>query len=231
MHPKPWSTTAKYILWSTESNKFKHMSESIKSEKKDLLTDIMESFVIAMAVSIVVYFTLVIPNQVDGESMEPNFHPNELLLTNKAIQWLNYTPLVDQFGWQYQRGDIIIFRYNNKELIKRIIAIEGEKIKIHNGKVYINGKELKEDYLPEGTITSTFNGQMGFLKDNQEKTVPQDSYFVMGDNRQYSKDSRFIDVGFIPLDKVRGKVILRYWPFDKFTVIPSINYIFTDNEL
>jgi signal peptidase I len=95
---------------------------------------------------------------------------------------------------------------NQKErLVKRIIGLPGDKIDIRNGKVYLNGALYKESYIKG----STFPNNMKF-----PVTVPKNHYFVMGDNREVSLDSR--DLGFISSDKIEGKVVLRVWPLDKF---------------
>ena len=90
--------------------------------------------------------------------------------------------------------------------IKRVIGVEGDYIKIENGKVYRNGEELQENYLAEGVITKS--------KTYSDITVPEDCVFVMGDNREHSIDSR--DFGCIPISKVESKVAFRFWPLNKF---------------
>ena len=90
--------------------------------------------------------------------------------------------------------------------IKRVIGVAGDHIKIEDGKVYRNGEELQEDYLPEGTITKN--------KTYSDIVVPEDCVFVMGDNREHSTDSR--DFGCIPISKVESKVAFRFWPLNKF---------------
>lgn len=90
--------------------------------------------------------------------------------------------------------------------IKRVIGVAGDHIKIEDGKVYRNGEELQEDYLPEGTVTKN--------KTYSDIVVPEDCVFVMGDNREHSTDSR--DFGCIPISKVESKVAFRFWPLNKF---------------
>ena len=120
------------------------------------------------------------------------------------------------------KGFFSKFLYNVVEAgktsyIKRVIALPGEHIQIKDGKVYINGEELQEDYLPEGTITDSMarDGVSGgqFL----DLVVPEGTVFVMGDNRANSGDSRRF--GCIPYEKIEGKVVLRFWPFSKFGTI------------
>ena len=105
------------------------------------------------------------------------------------------------------------FFYNVVEItktsyIKRIIALPGEHIEIKDGKVYINGEELEENYLTEGVETNADGGQ--FL----DIVVPEKSVFLMGDNRSQSTDSRCF--GCVPLEKIESKVWIRVWPLDKF---------------
>ena len=90
--------------------------------------------------------------------------------------------------------------------IKRIIGLEGDHIKIEDGKVYRNNQELKEDYLPEGATTSG--------KTYADVIVPKGCVFVMGDNREHSTDSR--EFGCIPVSKIESRVAFRFWPFNKF---------------
>lgn len=105
------------------------------------------------------------------------------------------------------------FRYHVLEMgkmsyIKRVIALPGEHVKIEDGKVYINGEELQEDYLQPGVITDNMKG--GFT----DLVVPENAVFAMGDNRNESSDCRVF--GCIPLERIEGKVVLRFWPLNLF---------------
>ena len=104
-----------------------------------------------------------------------------------------------------------VVEFNKVSYIKRVIALPGEHIQIKDGKVYINGEELQEDYLPKGTQTHSSGGQFIDL------IVPEGTVFVMGDNRGNSGDSRMF--GCIPYDKIEGKVVLRFWPLSAFETI------------
>lgn len=99
-----------------------------------------------------------------------------------------------------------VLETNKTSYIKRVIGVEGDHIKIEDGKVYRNGEELKENYLPEGATTPN--------KTYSDITVPEDYVFVMGDNREHSTDSR--DFGCIPKSKIESKVAFRFWPLNKF---------------
>jgi signal peptidase I len=197
------------------------MPQTKPEEKNDLWIDLLESFVAAMSISIFIYFTLAMPNQVEGQSMEPNFHNNDLLLTNRVSSWLGESDFGKSIGFDFKRGDVIIFHENTIELIKRIIAGPGDTVRLHDGKVYVNEKELVEEYLPAGTQTFAYSGLYSFIQDDELKTVPEGFYFVMGDNRGNSKDSRFSDVGFVKRTEIRGRVLVRYWPLNQFELIPQ----------
>ena len=200
------------------------MQAAKKEENKDLLTDLMESFVIAMAVSLFVYFTIAVPNIVEGASMEPNFSNSDLLLTSKINQWAGNTSIGSKLDLDYQRGDVIVFSLGKVDLIKRIIAVAGDVVKINEGEVFVNGKDLTEEYLPEGLQTYTYLGDISFMQEDQVRRVPEGSYFVLGDNRANSKDSRFAEVGFVPRENIKGKVALIYWPLNKFNVLQRGKY-------
>lgn len=134
-------------------------------------------------------------------SMEPTLRPGDRVLVNKLSYDLH----------AIHRGDIVVFKRppaeandpTIKDLIKRVIGLPGDTISGHDGQVYINGNALKESYLPRGTATSDF----------PPSTVPKDQYFVMGDNRGNSKDSRYI--GPIAGNLIVGRAFVRVWPLSK----------------
>ncbi|MDQ1426832.1 MAG: signal peptidase [Acidimicrobiaceae bacterium] len=131
-------------------------------------------------------------------SMEPTLKPGDRVLVNKLSYKLH----------DVHRGDIVVFKRppseaddpTIKDLIKRVIGLPGDRIEGRDGVVYINGQPLKEPYLPPGTTTASLPLQ----------TVPAGQYFVMGDNRGNSKDSRFI--GTIPKNLIVGRAFVRVWP-------------------
>lgn len=141
--------------------------------------------------------------RVESVSMQPTLFAGNFVVVNK----LSY-----QFG-EPSRGDIIVFRYPpNPELdpyIKRVIGLPGEHILVENGKVLINGVRISEPYLE----TQTQQGG--------EWTVPQESLFVMGDNRNNSSDSRAW--GVVPIENIIGKASMVYWPPEKWEVL-SMSY-------
>lgn len=163
------------------------------------------------------------PNQVQGSSMEPNFSQGQIILTNKLSTWMGDTQIGHSLGFNYERGDVIVFKKPDlkNEFIKRIIGIPGDTVAIHDGKVYINGEALDEsEYLANDV--STIGGT--FIVENDEAIkIPANSFFVLGDNRSNSHDSRSIDVGFIKEEWIRGEVELRYWPSISIFNRPNYN--------
>jgi len=170
--------------------------------------DMIEVVVVALAIFVVVYLFLFQPHEVNGASMEPNFHNNEFILTDK-ISYRFRLP---------QRGDVIIFRApKNRELdyIKRVIGLPGERVKIIDGSVYVNNQKLNEPYLSVGTVSNSGL----FLPSNKEYLVLEDEYFVLGDNRTHSSDSR--EWGTVNRQDIVGKAWLRYWPPEVIGLIPA----------
>ncbi len=145
--------------------------------------------------------------------MEPNFPNGEYLLTDKVKY---------RFG-EPERGDVIVFKAptgDGEEFIKRIIGLPGERIAVRNGKVYLNGKELEEKYIPE--ISPTYGGN--FLTEAETFTIPEGNFFVLGDNRPHSSDSR--SWGTITKDKITGRAWVIYWPPKNAGLVrkPDYNY-------
>jgi len=173
--------------------------------------DLIETVVIALAVFVMIYLFLFQPHQVRGSSMYPNFQDGEYILTDKISYRLK----------EPQRGDVIIFRApRNQEYdyIKRIIGLPGDTVKIENNQMYINNQHLTEAYLP--SFFSTHSG--AFLHPGVGVVIPEDEFFVLGDNRSHSSDSR--EWGFVPRENIVGKALLRYWPTDRVGTVPAVDY-------
>ena len=169
---------------STQSSFWKEFMEYLKM------------IIFVVVVVLVVNNFLLINAKIPSESMEQTIMTGDRVFGNR---------LAYVFG-DPERYDIIIFKYpdNEKELfIKRIIGMPGETVEIKDGKVYINGSKepLKDSFTPETPV-----GDYG------PYTVPENSYFVLGDNRNYSKDSRFWNNPYVAEDKILGKAVLRYFP-------------------
>lgn len=177
-----------------------------------LLFDLIQTLVIAGAIFVVIYAFLFRPYQVNGHSMDPNFQNGEYVLTNLIT--LRMGPL--------RRGDIIVFVSppdKEKDYIKRIIGLPGDRIKISGGDVYLNGEKL--DQTPFLASDVKTNGG-SFLGEGDEVAVPEDSYFTMGDNRAFSSDSR--EWGFVPKSAVIGKSFVVYWPLTGMRIVKHASF-------
>jgi len=173
--------------------------------------DIIEVVVFAVDIFIFVYLIILQPHKIRGASMHPNFPDGEYLLTDKVSY---------RFG-EPKRGDVVVFKAptnNGEEFIKRIIGLPGEQVSIQNSKIYINGTPLEESYLAGNVITS---GD-GFLAEGATVSVPQGEYFVLGDNRPHSSDSRAW--GFVEKREITGRAWLIYWPPKSAGVIAKLKY-------
>ena len=186
--------------------KFKRMGVVRRIFK--LIYELVEAFVVAASIFVVVYLFLMQPHQVKGSSMYPTLADQEYLLTDK-VTFRRRDP---------QAGDIVVFKAPQNEtfdFIKRVIAVPGDTIVVQNNKVYVNGEELSEDYLPEGVVTQAGK----FLTEGQSLLVPEGSLIAFGDNRDHSSDSR--EWGLVPYDNIVGKAFFRYWPADKVGSVVS----------
>ncbi|GIW58830.1 MAG: hypothetical protein KatS3mg086_115 [Candidatus Dojkabacteria bacterium] len=151
--------------------------EHVSYDKKHPILGFLQTIVVATSVFIVLYLFVITPNQVDGPSMLPNFEDGQILFTNKLSQWIGHTGFGKTLGLDYGRGDVIIFQApsEQKAIIKRIIALPGERIALREGYFYIDNKKLNEEYLPPSTYTS--GG--AFLEDGGESVlVENNTYFV-----------------------------------------------------
>jgi signal peptidase I len=177
-------------------------ASSERSAASSLVREIAEVVVLAVILYTGISFAVQAVH-VEGLSMFATLYDNDYLIANK-IDYRLHAP---------QRGDIIILRpptNNSTDFIKRIIALPGEKLLIRSGTVYINGHKLDEPYLPEAWIYSTDWPCAGC----DGRVMGPNDYFVMGDNRNRSQDSRFF--GPITRDRIDGKAWFRIWPLDHF---------------
>lgn len=178
--------------------------------------DIVETLVVAAAIFVVVYLFLLQPHQVRGASMEPNLSDGQYILTDK----ISY-----RFG-DPNRGDIIVFKApvdENFDYIKRIVGLPEETISMGDGNIIIknpenpNGFTLEEPYSINGV-----NSPGEVLSNGTEFTIPKDTYFVLGDNRGQSFDSR--EWGELPKENIIGKGWIKYWPIPDFSFIKLVDY-------
>ena len=157
----------------------------------------MRDLIISLGISAFIIVFLYQPVKVEGTSMMPSLDDQERIFINKFVYRIE--PI--------QRGDIVVFRYPRdpqKSFIKRVIGVAGDHVRIADGRVYLNGKMLVEDYVP------------GAYEDGRsypEIVVPDGEYFVLGDHRSLSNDSR--DFGPVDAAYIYGKAVFGYWPVDK----------------
>jgi signal peptidase I len=176
--------------------------------------DILEVVALAIAIFLFIYLLILQPHKIKGASMEPNYHDREYLLTDKVTYRFN----------EPERGDVIVFEpplpniQENGEYIKRIIGLPGESVMIKDGSVYINGKLLEENYLRANGYTENKH----FAKEGETIVIPKDNYFVLGDNREYSSDSR--EWGFVPKENITGRAWVIYWPPQRVGLLEKVNY-------
>lgn len=155
-------------------------------------------FIILFIFPTVIYALVIKPHKVSGNVMYPAFKNGAFIFSEKITYYSNNP----------QRGDIVIYQNPEspeKDRIGRIIGLPNEKIKIEKGYVFINGKQYSESYIE--LENSTYEGD--FLKEGAEYMIPDSNYFIMGDNRKNSRDSRYI--GPISEELIKGKVSMCYW--------------------
>ena len=198
------------------------------SDKTKNILEWIACFAIAIVLALLIRFYIGTPTVVQQPSMYPTLKQGQRLILNRMIRTFHEVPqrgdiitfeapsnsYASSVRAEYENEPTNIFssfsyyvlEIGKKSYIKRVIALPGEQVKIEEGKVYINGELLEEDYLQEGVTTDSKNPYL------TEFTVPEDCVFAMGDNRQQSSDCR--SFGCIPSDKIESKVWIRFWPLD-----------------
>lgn len=172
--------------------------------QKSFFRDTFEIVFLALVLYLVISYAVQTVH-VLGSSMYATLHDHDLLVASK-ITYKLHPP---------QRGDIIVFKPpsdEQRDFIKRVIAVPGDRIRIDKGVVYINGQVLKEPYLPEPWTSNN-----SWPTDGRDTVVPPGDYFVMGDNRNHSSDSRTF--GWVEQDAILGKAEIRIWPLPEFGLI------------
>src|SRR5258708_15265556 len=173
------------------------VAHSAPSRGRSMVSAWLRDLVISLGISAFVIVFLYQPVKVEGTSMMPSLDDQERIFINKFVYRLE--PI--------QRGDIVVFRYPRdpaKSFIKRVMGIAGDHVRIEDGRVYLNGKLVSEDYVPRA-----YEDERSY----SEIVVPPDSYFVLGDHRSLSNDSR--DFGPVDAGYIYGKAVFGYWPVEK----------------
>jgi len=161
----------------------------------------LRDLIISLAISAFIIIFLYQPVKVEGTSMMPSLDDQERIFVNKFVYRLE----------SIERGDIVVFHYPrdpSKSYIKRVVGLAGDHIRIDGGRVLVNGKALDEDYVP-----SEYEDQRSY----SEIVVPAHAYFVLGDHRSMSNDSR--DFGPVNENYIYGKAVFGYWPVDKLGIL------------
>lgn len=209
------------------------MSKQTKPDKlkrKSLVREYIEAFAIAILLALFIRTFIVQAFKIPSGSMKPTLLVGDHLLVNKFIYGIK-VPYLDRIIIPIknpQRGDVIVFKYpkdESKDFIKRVIGIEGDVIEIKNKRLYINGEEITSEYVgvfdddnySKAVEETEFLGNVKHRIWDRENghddfgpiTVPEDSVFTMGDNRDNSEDSRYW--GFVTLNKIKGKALIIYW--------------------
>jgi signal peptidase I len=194
-------------------------AETAGPRRKSLVREYGEAIVIAIVLALVIRTLVVQAFTIPSGSMMDTLLVGDYILVNKFLYGAEM-PFTD---WRMpglrdpERGDIIVFRYpqdEKRDFIKRIVGTPGDRIVIRGPEVWVNGERLAEPYVKHTSVPSRQSGQLycGYAYGCDPTVVPPHSYFVMGDNRDNSQDSRYW--GFVRQEKVKGKAFLIYWSWD-----------------
>lgn len=164
---------------------------------------------IVLFIVIVLFFAFVVAfHPIAGNSMVPTLEEGNIVLVSKF-----HPNLI-----KVKREQIVIIKKEHKSYIKRVIGLPGEKVEVKDNKLYIDGKEYKEDYIPNDVITIDFNfADICDTKECPKGVIPKDMYLVLGDNREDSTDSR--NFGLISKDEIKGVAIFNIWPLNNIQKI------------
>jgi signal peptidase I len=161
--------------------------------------DLLEAIAIAVVISFILIVFVIQAFYIPSDSMQPTLKPGDRILVNKFIYRFR----------DPKRQEIIVFKYPvapERKFVKRLIALPGDKVEIKEGQVLVNNEPLDEDYVLEESYT-----------DFPATEVPEDNYFVLGDNRNNSEDSRYW--GFVPRENIVGKPVIIFWPLNRMRII------------
>lgn len=175
-------------------------------KRSHLAREIVETIALTILIFLAIHFT-VQNYQISGPSMQNTLHSGQFVLVNK-VAYLFHAP---------ERGDVIVFHepdQPDRDLIKRVIGLPGDTIKLDGNNVWVDGTQLHEPYITQRNNPAA-----------ETVTVPPNDYFVMGDNRPVSEDSRYF--GSVPKDYIVGKAILVYWPLNQWQMLNTYTSVYT----
>ncbi|MFN8521188.1 MAG: signal peptidase I [Chloroflexota bacterium] len=181
-----------------------------KPRKTNWLVETVVTIALALALYFVIQAVIVQTYRVEGHSMDDSLHDGQHLLIDKL------TPRFDD----YSRGDVVVLHppdepESSTPFIKRVIGVAGDHLELRDGEVWVNGTELDEPYTKAGSVTEPLNDETAW-------DVGQGEVFVMGDNREDSRDSR--EFGVVQTSEIIGRAWLRFWPLDTFGILPTPTY-------
>ena len=171
---------------------------------KSVIREIL-SYVIIIVIVLFIKYYIASPINVVGKSMVPTLHDRDLML-------------LDEISYRFsdiKRFDIVVARTKDGFIIKRVIGLPGETVSQKDGYIYIDDEKLEEPWLPDDVVGKTFNSTGGL--DFDYGKVPENCYFLLGDNREYSYDCRFFSNRFINSKAIKAKAVFRYYPFDRIS--------------
>ena len=173
-----------------------HLRRELRSWTRDLA--------VALGLALVIIIFLYQPVKVEGTSMAPLLSDQERIFINKFVY--HFEPI--------ERGDVVVFWYpldRSKSFIKRVVGLPGEQLELRGGRLYVDGVELREPYVPRNFLDGSSFGPV---------RIPDDGYFVMGDHRDSSNDSRVF--GPVARQFIYGKAVFAYWPVDHFGSLDTV---------
>jgi len=182
----------------------------------EFFLEVTQTVVVVLSIFLILYLFIMQPHQVNGLSMYPNFDNGEYLLTDK-VSYKTGTP---------KRGDVVVFhapetaqcpQSTGCDFIKRVIALPGESVEVKNNGIFINGERLTETYIPEENYT-----RPGAFTQGRVVTLGPSEYFVVGDNRPHSSDSRAW--GPVTPKEIVGKAFFVYWPPKSIGPVKHVRY-------
>lgn len=187
------------ILTNDNANEKIKEGRSKGKKKASFFGEVLESIAIAVVLAFVIRVFLFQPFYIPSSSMEPTLKPGDRIIVNKFMYRFK----------EPERGDIIVFKYPldpKRDFIKRLIGLPGETIEIKDSVLYVNGKKVEQPFLPKGLRY----GDYGPVE------IPEGNYFMMGDNRNNSEDSR--EWGMLPEENIVGEAMVIYWPLSRITL-------------